>query len=121
MLRLKAKLGTLWSIILGIVYLMIIFGVGIGFYVGYEDWDFASSFYMVVITLSTVGFMEVNHLSEEGRMFTAFLIMAGVGGFVYSAGAFAQILIDGRLQILGGKHKMMKEIGKLRKDRKSVV
>ena len=115
MLRLKAKLGTLWSIILGIVYLMIIFGVGIGFYVGYEDWDFASSFYMVVITLSTVGFMEVNHLSEEGRMFTAFLIMAGVGGFVYIAGAFAQILIDGRLQILWGKHKMMKEIGKLRK------
>lgn len=114
MLRLRARLGSFWSIILGMVYLSIIFGIGIGFYMLYEDWNFASSFYMVVITLSTVGFMEVNQLSEEGRLFTAFLIMGGVGGFVYIAGAFAQVLIDGRLQIMWGKHKMMKEIGSLR-------
>jgi voltage-gated potassium channel len=114
MLRLRAKLGSFWSLLLGMVYLFLIFAMGIGFYVGYEDWDIASAFYMVVITLSTVGFMEVNQLSEEGRMFTAFLIMAGVGGFVYIAGAFAQVLIDGRLQILWGKHKMMKEISVMR-------
>lgn len=114
MLRLRAKLGSFWSLILGVVYLVMIFAIGIGFYVGYEEWNFFSAFYMVVITLSTVGFMEVNQLSEVGRMFTAFLIMAGVGGFVYIAGAFAQILIDGRLQILWGKHKMMKEIGRMR-------
>ncbi|BCS86983.1 potassium transporter TrkA [Pseudodesulfovibrio sediminis] len=94
--------------------MFVIFLVGIGFYMGYEHWDFTSAFYMVVITLSTVGFMEVNPLSEEGRIFTAFIIMGGVGGFVYIAGAFAQILIDGRLQILWGKHKMMKEISRLR-------
>jgi len=114
MLRLRSRLGSFWSVALGVVYLFMIFVVGICFYMNYEHWDFASSFYMMVITLSTVGFMEVNQLSEEGRMFTAFLIMAGVGGFVYIAGAFAQILIDGRLQIMWGKHKMMKEISKLR-------
>jgi voltage-gated potassium channel len=114
MLRLRAKLGSLWSITLGMVYLLVVFLVGIGFYMGYEQWDLASSFYMVVITLSTVGFMEVNELSTQGRIFTAFLIMGGVGGFVYIAGAFAQVLIDGRLQIMWGKHKMMKEISKLR-------
>jgi voltage-gated potassium channel len=114
MLRLRAKLGSLWSITLGMVYLLVVFLVGIGFYMGYEQWDLASSFYMVVITLSTVGYMEVNELSTQGRIFTAFLIMGGVGGFVYIAGAFAQVLIDGRLQIMWGKHKMMKEISKLR-------
>ncbi|BDQ36012.1 potassium transporter TrkA [Pseudodesulfovibrio nedwellii] len=114
MLRLRSRLGSFWSVVLGVVYLFVIFVVGICFYMMYEHWDFVSSFYMMVITLSTVGFMEVNQLSEEGRLFTAFLIMAGVGGFVYIAGAFAQILIDGRLQILWGKHKMMKEISKLR-------
>nr|WP_321257030.1 potassium channel protein [uncultured Pseudodesulfovibrio sp.] len=114
MLRLRSRLGSLWSVVLGVVYLFVIFVVGICFYMMYEHWDFASSFYMMVITLSTVGFMEVNQLSEEGRMFTAFLIMGGVGGFVYIAGAFAQILIDGRLQIMWGKHKMMKEISKLK-------
>jgi voltage-gated potassium channel len=110
----RAKLGSLWSITLGMVYLFVVFLVGIAFYMGYEDWDLASSFYMVVITLSTVGYMEVNELSTQGRIFTAFLIMGGVGGFVYIAGAFAQVLIDGRLQIMWGKHKMMKEISKLR-------
>ncbi len=96
------------------VYLVLVFFVGISYYMSFEEWDFASSFYMVVITLSTVGFMEVNQLSAEGRIFTAFLIMGGVGGFVYIAGAFAQVLIDGRLQIMWGKHKMMKEISKLK-------
>jgi len=114
MLRLRARLGSLWSVVLGVVYLFLVFVIGIAFYMQYEHWDFTSSFYMVVITLSTVGFMEVNQLSQEGRIFTSFLIMGGVGGFVYIAGAFAQLLIDGRLQILWGKHKMMKEISKLR-------
>ncbi|WP_419787746.1 potassium channel family protein [Pseudodesulfovibrio sp.] len=114
MLRMKARLGSFWSIALGVAYLSLIFLIGIGYYMVFEEWDFPSAFYMVVITLSTVGYMEVNELSNAGRMFTAFLIMAGVGGFVYIAGAFAQLLIDGRLQIMWGKHKMMKEIGKLR-------
>lgn len=114
MLRLRAKLGSFWSLVLGAIYLCLVFLVGIVFYMTHEHWDFVSSFYMVVITLSTVGFMEVQELSEAGRLFTSFLIMGGVGGFVYIAGAFAQVLIDGRLQILWGKHKMMKEIGKLR-------
>jgi len=110
----KARLGSFWSIALGAMYLTLVFLIGIGYYMFFEEWDFPSAFYMVVITLSTVGYMEVNELSNTGRMFTAFLIMGGVGGFVYIAGAFAQLLIDGRLQIMWGKHKMMKEIGKLR-------
>lgn len=114
MLRLRARLGSLWNILLGLIFMSNVFVIGIAFYMGYEHWDFASAFYMVVITLSTVGFMEVNELSEAGRIFTSFLIMGGVGGFVYMAGAFAQLLIDGRLQIMWGKHKMMKEIGKLK-------
>lgn len=110
----RAKLGSFWSIVLGMIYLSLVFLIGVGYYMGVEEWDLPSSFYMVVITLSTVGYMEVNELSNGGRIFTAFLIMGGVGGFVYIAGAFAQVLIDGRLQIMWGKHKMMKEIGKLK-------
>jgi voltage-gated potassium channel len=114
MLRMRARMGSFWSIVLGVSYLILIFLLGIGFYMLYEHWDLANSFYMVVITLSTVGFMEVNQLSPEGRVFTAFLIMLGVGGFVYIAGAFAQVLVDGRLQIMWGKHRMTKMISKLR-------
>jgi len=114
MLRLRARLGSLWSVMLGLAYLVTVFCVGIVFYMVVEDWDAVSAFYMVVITLSTVGYMEVNQLSNVGRIFTAFLIMSGVGGFVYMAGVLAQSLIEGRLQILWGKRNMLKQIAKLR-------
>jgi len=114
MLKLRAKLGSFWSIVLGVTYIVLLSIIGICFYMGNEHWHFNSSFYLAVITLSTVGFMEVNQLSEEGRIFTSIMIMCGVGGFVYIAGAFAQVLIDGRLQIMWGKHKMMKEISSLK-------
>lgn len=114
MLILQARMGTYWSMLLGAMFSVCVVITGVIGYMVIEDWDFVSSFYMVVITLSTVGFMEVHQLSEAGRVFTAFLIIGGVGSFLYMAAAFSQILVEGRLQILWGKRKMMKEIGKLK-------
>jgi voltage-gated potassium channel len=49
-----------------------------------EKWSLFDSFYMTIITLSTVGFQEVHQLSDEGRLFTVFLIIASFGTFAYS-------------------------------------
>ncbi|KAB1441248.1 potassium channel protein [Pseudodesulfovibrio senegalensis] len=114
MLSMRARMGTYWSMLLGAVLCLVIVIAGIAGFMVIEQWDFVSSFYMVVITLSTVGFQEVHQLSEAGRMFTALLIIGGVGSFLYMAAAFAQVLVEGRLQILWGKRRMMKEIGKLK-------
>ncbi|MCB0352077.1 MAG: potassium channel protein [Bdellovibrionales bacterium] len=63
--------------LLGIISVLMIIGT-VGFrYL--EGWTILESFYMTVITLSTVGFMEVHPLSDAGRIFTSFLIIAGVG------------------------------------------
>ncbi|MFO8048713.1 MAG: potassium channel family protein, partial [Desulfosudaceae bacterium] len=48
-------------------------------YMVLEGWQFLESLYMTTITVTTVGFGEVRHLSTEGRVFTVVLIFMGVG------------------------------------------
>ena len=48
-------------------------------YMKIEGWSPIESFYMTVITLTTVGFSEVRPLTEGGRIFTICLILLGVG------------------------------------------
>lgn len=54
---------------------------------------------MTVITLSTVGYGEVAPLSEEGRWFTACLIISSFGTFAYGFSLLAQAIISGELAI----------------------
>ncbi|HEX4604452.1 MAG TPA: potassium channel family protein, partial [Candidatus Angelobacter sp.] len=42
-----------------------------------EGWNWFDSFYMVVITLSTIGYSEVHTLSQAGREFNIVLIISG--------------------------------------------
>jgi voltage-gated potassium channel len=48
-----------------------------------EGWGLLDSFYMTIITISTVGYSEVNKLSDAGRIFTSTLIVVGVGTMLY--------------------------------------
>jgi hypothetical protein len=45
-----------------------------------EDWRFLDALYMTIITISTVGYREVNQVGDIGRLFTIFLVVIGVGG-----------------------------------------
>ena len=62
-----------------------------------EGWSWLDSIWMVVITLTTIGFSEVQHLSDAGRVFTMLMIGAGVGITAYTAGQLTRYLIDGDL------------------------
>jgi voltage-gated potassium channel len=59
-----------------------------------EGWSLLDSFYMTIITISTVGYSEVNKLSDTGRIFTSTLIVVGVGTMLYGFGVFAETLTD---------------------------
>ena len=68
--------------------------------VGYmllEDWSWLDATYMTVITLSTVGFGEVQDLTREGRIFTALLILLGVGAISYMFTVGTQEIVAGQL------------------------
>ena len=52
-----------------------------------EGWSFFDSFYMTIITLTTIGYQELRPLSFERRVFNVFMIITGVGTVTYSIGA----------------------------------
>ncbi|MEZ4983439.1 MAG: potassium channel family protein [Saprospiraceae bacterium] len=52
-------------------------------YVWIEEYSLVEAFYMVIITISTVGFTEVQPLSDAGRLFTSVLIVVNIGVIAY--------------------------------------
>lgn len=94
----------------------ILFGILICGSVGYhliEGWGFFDGLYMVIITLSTVGYQEVKPLSQTGRVFTMVLILSGLGFMFYAVGILAQVVVEGQLQNILGRRRLQKKIEKL--------
>src|SRR5262245_34577375 len=79
-----------------------------------EHWSWFDSFYMVVITLSTVGYQEVHPLSHAGRIFNVALIVAGVTLVFFIIGALAQALLEFELVKIFGRRRMEREVANLR-------
>ena len=63
-----------------------------------EKWSFSDSAYMTVITLSTVGFSEVQPLGTRGKIFTIGLILMGLLTIGYIVNRFTEALIQGYFQ-----------------------
>ncbi len=74
-----------------------------------ESWSPLDAFYMTVITLSTVGYGEVQPLSPTGRLFTVFLIGGGVATLGYSFGALAQWITEAPVQRQERRIRRMKD------------
>ena len=77
--------------------LIFIFIFGISGYILIEKWSFLDAFYMMVITITTVGFGEVHPLSVEGRLFTSFLILSTFGTFTYLISLITSLIASGEL------------------------
>ena len=60
-----------------------------------EGYSWIDAAYMTMITLSTVGFTEVEPLSAQGRLFTIGLIVMGIASFGYIINRFTEVLIQG--------------------------
>ena len=83
-------------------------------YMTIEGWPFIDALYMTVITISTVGFKEVNQVGEGGRIFTIFLVFCGVGFSLYVAAAVVQFMVEGRIRIIMGRRRLDKKIDRLK-------
>src|SRR5437016_13538703 len=79
---------------LAFTLLAIVIVVGVAGYMLINGWDLLDSFYMVIITISTVGYTEVHPQGAAGRLFTSGLIVVGVGTMLYGFGVFAATLAD---------------------------
>lgn len=79
-----------------------------------EGWGWFDSFYMVIITLSTIGYQEVHELSHAGRVFNVFLIIAGVALVFLIIGALTQALLEFELVKVFGRRRMEREVANLK-------
>jgi voltage-gated potassium channel len=79
-----------------------------------EHWSWFDSFYMVVITLSTIGYSEVHTLSQAGREFNIVLITSGVALVFLMIGALTQALLEFELFRVFGKRRMEREVANLK-------
>ncbi len=86
------------ELIAGALALGCVFLMGTLWYRLIEGWGWIDAVYMTAITLSTVGFGEIHHLGDRGRMFTISLIFMGVVSIGYIANRFTEALIQGYFQ-----------------------
>lgn len=84
--------------------------VGFHFLAGY---DWLDAVWMVVITVSTVGYSENTQSTSVVQILTICVILLGVTSSVYTCGGFIQLLLEGEVERALGKRKMSKEIKRL--------
>src|SRR5689334_17493419 len=95
---------------LALVALGLVVILGVVGYVVIEGWSVFDALYMTVITLATIGYGEVGHLSHVGRLFTIVLIITGLLVGAYTAGAFTELVIAERINEVLGHRRMEREL-----------
>jgi voltage-gated potassium channel len=78
-----------------------------------EHWSWFDGFYMVLTTLTTIGYGETHALSPTGRYFNVFIILAGVALVFLILGALGQALLEFEFHNVFGRRRMEREIGRL--------
>jgi len=76
------------------IALVIVMGSGGFYFLGGSEWSLLDSFYMTIITLSTVGYSETHDLNTITRIWTIIVVVFGVTGFAYIATQIAQEMVD---------------------------
>jgi len=90
--------------------LILLFLIGTGGYMLLEGWTPLEAFYMTVISLTTVGFSEVSPLSNNGMVFTIFLLLSGVGILTYSGTFIAEYLLSAPVGVRVRRRRMLRQI-----------
>jgi len=94
--------------------LLVVIFFGVAGYMRIEGWDLLDSLYMVVITMTTVGFMEVHPLNDVGRLLTIVVILAGAGTLAYCLGQLIEMMVEGQVVGYRRRRKMEKAIAEMK-------
>jgi voltage-gated potassium channel len=97
------------------VAILLTIAVGTAGFTLVEHWTLFDSFYMTLITITTVGYQEVHPLSHAGRIFNSFLIFFGVSVMFFAIGGMTQIIIELELYQYFGKRRIRTMIENLSK------
>ncbi len=101
-------------IILAIVLLVLVIIIGVVGYMSIENYSLMESFYMSIITITTVGFGEVKPLSPAGKGFTTFLILIGFVSLAFMGRAIVELFFERIWNISFKLKNMRSKISKLK-------
>ncbi|MEM9259430.1 MAG: potassium channel family protein, partial [Bacteroidota bacterium] len=78
-----------------------------------EGYSVVDGLYMTIITISTVGYGEVEPLSPTGRLFVSILVMLNVAIVAYALATFSYYVIEGKLFELMERNRMQDHVNAL--------
>jgi len=107
-------MNTQQRLLRGIYILIGIVIIGTSGYMLIEGWSFSDSLFMTITTITTVGYSEVHPLSDNGQIFTIFLIIGGVGGAIFTLTGIIQYIIEGNFAAARGRRRMKTKIAELK-------
>jgi len=106
--------SPLRNILAGVAFVLLVSGLAMVGYIAH-GWSVGDSFYMVVITVFTVGFGEVHQVDTPGlRAITIALIITGCTGMIFLTGAIVQAITVAQVQFVIGQKRMIRQIEQLR-------
>lgn len=96
-----------------VLLLVLVLVYGTFGYMAIEHWSLLDSFFMALITVSTVGYEEVHQLSAAGEIFSSTLILGGVGTMLYAFGLLAEIIGQGDLLEYRRQRILDRQVGRV--------
>ncbi len=96
--------------------LLLTLTVGMAGFYYLEGYSLVDSFYMTIITVSTVGYGILGdaELSDPGKIFVSFLVIFSIGMFIYVINTLTTFVVEGEIQGFLKGYRVNKEIKKLR-------
>jgi voltage-gated potassium channel len=85
-------------------------------WIGYLSFDCKplDALYMVIITVFGIGYGEFCPITDSGRAFTMFVIVAGTGSVLFTFGGFIQLMTEGELHRALDQRRKTRDIAGLR-------
>jgi voltage-gated potassium channel len=105
---------VLWRVATISAAIVLTLGIGTAGFVLIAGYPVFDGFYMALITMTTVGYMEVHPLSVAGRMFNSCYMFLSVCTLLLTMGVMTQGIIEAQLGNLLERRRMRKMIDKLR-------
>lgn len=99
-------------ILRGVLLLLLLVGVATLVYVR-AGFTLVDALYMVVITVFSVGYGEVQELGPGLRVFTMFVIVGGCSSLVYITSGLFQLIAEGQLERALGRSRMDRDISQV--------
>ncbi|MBM4158980.1 MAG: potassium channel protein [Ignavibacteria bacterium] len=111
------KLSPVRNFLIRILYvsvsMILCIFMGVVGYMIIENYEFLDAMYMTIITITTVGYKEIEPLSDTGKIFTMFLLFFGLTIFFYGIVQVAGFVFEGFFEKYLKTQKVEKLIQKL--------